>query len=134
MYTSRRLGLSLCEAGWLLQRPEGQIRGMLRRGELTYVVEGRKIDPTSVRANLAAAYARLLLDLLLADGFEVPRPEHRWGPPAPHYPEVLRLALQMGFVVPEDEIEPLIEELARTIEPELLGRPPPLEARERSVR
>jgi hypothetical protein len=43
------MGLSVVEAGWLLQKTETQVRGMLRRGELTYVVEGRKIDPASVR-------------------------------------------------------------------------------------
>lgn len=116
-----KLGLSVCEAGWLLQKPEGQIRGMLRRGELRYVVAGRMIDPASVRARLTGAYARLLLDVVLAGRFVVPRPERRWAAPAPLYPGVLGLALQTGFVVPEDEIEPRLDELARTLGPELLG-------------
>ena len=76
---STKIGLSVVEAGWLLQRPEGQIRGMLRRGELAYVVAGRKIDPASVREHLDGAYARLLLDVVLGGEFEVPRPVCRGG-------------------------------------------------------
>ena len=108
-----KLGLSVGEAGWLLQRPEARIRGMLRRGELSYVVAGRIVDPASVRACLTDAYARLLLDVVLAGGFVVPRPERRWGAPVPIHPGVLGLALQTGFVVPEDGIEPRLDE-ART--------------------
>lgn len=114
MNTSTKIGLSVVEAGWLLQRSEGQIRGMLRRGQLTYVVEARRIDPESVRSRLGGAYARLLLDLVLGSEFEVPRPERRWRPPAPLYPGVLGLALQMGFAVAKDEVEPLMDELVRT--------------------
>ena len=110
MNTPTKIGLSVVEAGWLLQRPEARIRGMLRRGELSYVVAGRLIDPASVRACLTGAYARLILDVVLAGGFRVPRPERRWGAPAPLYPGVLGLALQTGFVVPEDEIEPRLDE------------------------
>ena len=128
-----KLGLSVVEAGWL-QRPEAQIRGMLRRGELSYVVAGRLIDPASVRACLTGAYARLILDVVLAGGFRVPRPERRWGAPAPLHPGVLGLAFQMGFVVPEDEIEPRLDEARRILGPELLGDPAALRASERSVR
>ena len=128
-----KLGLSVVEAGWLLQRPEARIRGMLRRGELSYVVAGRLIDPASVRAWLTDAYARLLLDVVLAGGFVVPRPERRWGAPAPLHPGVLGLALQIGFVVPEDESRGWMK-LARILGPELLRDPAALRASERSVR
>ena len=131
---SMKIGLSVVEAGWLLQRPEGQIRGMLRRGELTYVVAGRRIDPAGVRARLTGAYARLLLDAVLAGGLEVPRPERRGAAPAPLYPGMLGLALQTGYLVPEDEIEPLMDELARIHGSELLGWQTAFEASERSVR
>jgi hypothetical protein len=132
--THTRIGLSVREAGWLLQKTESQIRGMLHRGELSYVVAGRKIDPASVRASLSGAYGHLLLDVVLAGGFEVPRPDHRWGRPAPLYPGTLGLAIQTGVVVPEDEIEPLMDELARTRGPELLGWPAAVDVSERSVR
>lgn len=128
-----KVGLSVCEAGWLLQRTEGQVRGLLRRGELTYVVEGRKIDAESVRTRLSGAYARLLLDVVLGADFEVPRPEHRWGAPAPMCPGVLGLALQIGFVVPGDEIGSLFDELASAHGSELLGWLTAPEASERSA-
>jgi hypothetical protein len=97
-----KLGLSVLEAGWLLQKTEGQIRGMVRRGELSYVVEGRKIDPASVRRRLDGAYAEHLLDCVLGGEFDVPRPEYQSGSPAPLYPGMLGIALQTGYLVPED--------------------------------
>ena len=120
---STKIGLSVVEAGWLLQGSEGQVRGMLRRGELAYVVDGRKLAPASVRERLQGAYARLLLDVVLGGDFKVPRPEYRSGPPAPLYPDTLGLALQTGVYVPEEEIEPLMDELAESLGPELLARP-----------
>ena len=129
-----KLGLSVGEAGWLLQKREAQIRGMLRRGELSYVVAGRLIDPASVSACLTSAYARLLLDVVLAGGFVVPRPERRWGAPAPLHPGVLGYALQTGFVVPKDEIEPRLDELRGTVEPRLPGLAGRSQGSERSVR
>jgi hypothetical protein len=121
MNASSKIGLSVVEAGWLLQRPEGQIRGMLRRGELAYSVEGRKIDPASVRARIGSAYASLLLNLALGGQFKVPLPEYRGGPPAPLYPDTLGLALQTGYYLPEDEICSVLDELALTLGPELIG-------------
>jgi len=111
MGTSSKIGLSVVEAGWLLQRPESQIRGMLRRGELAYVINGRKIDPARVRPLLDGAYALLLLDVVLGGQFEVPRPDYRGGPPAPLYPGTLGLALQTGCFVLEEEICPAMDEL-----------------------
>ncbi len=131
---STRIGLSVVEAGWLLHRTEAQIRGMLRRGELVFVVEGRMIDPGSVRECLTGAYARLLLDLLLAREFEVPRPEYRYGSPAPLYPGPLGFLLTTGFLVPEDAIEPAIDELASSLGRDLLRSGAALEAIELSVR
>lgn len=119
---STKIGLSVVEAGWLLQRPEGQVRGMLRRGELAYVIAGRKTDPASVREHLDGAYARLLLDVVLGGEFEVPRPEYRGGPPADLYPDTLGLAFQSGYYIPEEEIEPLMDQLADSLGPDLFGR------------
>jgi hypothetical protein len=129
-----RMGLSVVEAGWLLQKTETQVRGMLRRGELTYVVEGRKIDPASVRRRLDGAYADLLLDCVLGGEFPVPRPEYRSGPPAPLYPGTIGLALQLGVLVPEEEIKPLMDEHAHTHGPAFLGWPTARETSEQSVR
>lgn len=84
---SPKLGLSVLEAGWLLQKTEAQVRGMLRRGELAYVVDRRKIDPASVRRRLHGAYPDHLLDCVLDGKFPVPVPEYRSGPPAPLDPE-----------------------------------------------
>ncbi len=134
MNISKKIGLSVVEAGWLLQKTESQIRGMLHRGELTYVVEGRKIDPTAVGASLAGAYACLLLDLLLAGEFEVPKPEYRYGPPAPLYPGLPGFVYMTGFLVPEQAIENSMDELARSLGRDLLRPGAALEAIERSVR
>ena len=133
MNTSTKIGLSVVEAGWLLQRPEGQIRGMLRRGGLAHVVAGRKIDPASVREHLKGAYAHLLLDVVLRGDVKVPRPEYRGGWPAPLYPDPIGLALQTGFYFPEDEIEPLMDELADSLGPELLGQPARNQRTQRSL-
>ena len=118
--TQAKIGLSVLEAGWLLQRPEGRIRGMLRRGELTYVVGGRKIDPSGVRERLDGAYAHLLLGAVLGGAFEVPKPEHRGCPPAALYPGTLGLLIQTGIFLPDEEIKPLLDELADTHRPDLL--------------
>ena len=123
MNTSTKIGLSVVEAGWLLQRPEGQIRGMLRRGELAYVVAGRKIDPASVREHLDGAYARLLLGVVLGGEFEVPRPAYRGGEPAPLYPGIVGLAFRSGFAMPVDEVRSVMDELALSRGPALLGWP-----------
>src|SRR5437870_13190254 len=120
---STKIGLSVVEAGWLLQRPEGQIRGMLRRGELAYVVAGRKIDPASVREHLDGAYARLLLDVVLGGEFEVPRPVCRGGEPAPLYPGIVGLAFQAGFAMSREKVKSVMDELALSRGPALLGWP-----------
>ena len=134
MNASTKIGLTVVEAGWLLQRPERQIRGMLRRGELRYVVAGRKIDPASVREQLDGAYARLLLDVVLGGGFKVPRPTCRGDEPAPLYPGIVGLAFQTGFTMPKDKIKSVMDELALSRGPALLGWPPDGESSERSVR
>jgi hypothetical protein len=128
-----KLGLSVLEAGWLLQKTDTQVRSMLRRGELAYVVEGRKIDPASVRRRLDGAYADVLLDCVLGGEFPVPRPEYRSGPPASLYPGTIGLALQLGIFIPEEEIKPLMDELAQTHGPAFLGWPTPRETSEQSV-
>ena len=94
---------------------------MLRRGELAYVVAGRKIDPASVREHLDGAYARLLLDVVLGGEFEVPAARISRGQTRTSVPGMLGLAFQTGFAVPEDEIEPLMDELARIARPGAAG-------------
>ena len=134
MNTSKKIGLSVREAGWLLQKSEGQIRGMLRRGELTYVVERRRIDPVSVRPRLGGDFLRVLLDVVLAGEIEVPRPERRYGPPAPLFPGLLEFALTTGFLARDEEIEAVMNELAGDLGPELLRPSTPDEVTEPSVR
>ena len=60
-----RVGLSVVEAGWILQKTEGQVTGMLRREELAYAVAGRKIDAESVDELLESEFDRKLLKWLL---------------------------------------------------------------------
>ena len=134
MNASSKIGLSVVEAGWLLQRPEGQIRGMLRRGELSFVVAGRKIDPASVREHVDGAYARLLLDVVLGGEFKVPRPTCRGDEPAPLYPGIVGLAFQAGFALSQDKVKSVMDELALSRGPALLGWPLGGESSERSVR
>jgi hypothetical protein len=123
-----KIGLSVVGAGWLLQRTEGRVRGMLRRGELAYAVGGRKIDPASVRDHLDGAYARLLLDVVLGGEFKVPRPLCRGDRPAPLYPSVVGLAFQTGFAMPPEKTKSVMDELALSRGPGLLGRQPESEA------
>lgn len=99
-----KLGLSVSEAGWLLQKTESQIRGMLRRGDLTYVVAGRRIDPASVRRLLEGDYALLVLDMVLTEDVTAPSPNHRYGSPAPLYPGVLEFAPATGFFAPGETL------------------------------
>jgi hypothetical protein len=78
---TEKIGLSVLETGWLLQKTESQVRGMLRRGELRYVVEGRKVDPESVEGLIESGLARMLMRRLLAGPLVAPCPERRWGEP-----------------------------------------------------
>jgi hypothetical protein len=114
-FSNTKIGLSVFEAGWLLQKTEAQVRGMLRRGELSYAVAGRKIEPASVRMLLHCEYAELMQDVVLAGGIEAPRPERRHGGRAPLLPGVIQLALETGFVVHPDEIEWVMNEIARVV-------------------
>jgi hypothetical protein len=77
-----KIGLSVLETGWLLQKTESQVRGMLRRGELRYVVDGRKVDPESVEELIESGLARMLMRRLLAGLLVAPPPQRRWGEPA----------------------------------------------------
>jgi hypothetical protein len=79
---SEKIGLSVLETGWLIQKTEAQVRGMLRRGELSYVIEGRKIDPERVAELVEPGLARWMLGALLRGDVTAPRPETRWGQPA----------------------------------------------------
>lgn len=74
--------LSVLEAGWLLGKTEGEIRGMLTRGELAYAVIGKKILGDSVAGLLATGLQQMLLRSLLAGRVIAPKPERRHGPPA----------------------------------------------------
>jgi hypothetical protein len=77
-----RVGLSALEAGWLLEKTEGEVRGMLKRGELAYAVAGKKVCPESVAGLLTTGLQSVLLRSLLAGRVVAPRPERRYGPPA----------------------------------------------------
>jgi hypothetical protein len=92
--SKNKIGLSVLEVGWLLQKTELQVRGMLRRGELLYAIEGRKIDAKSVDAFLKGEFAKMLLRGLLAGLLKAPKPHKRYAPPAPLL-DGLRLPLLM---------------------------------------
>ena len=80
---NEKLGLSVLEAGWLLQKTESQVRGMLRRGELAYAVEGHKVDFESVQNLLGSGFARACARWLRCGLIVAPPPERRWGKPVP---------------------------------------------------
>ena len=129
-----KIGLSVVEAGWLLQRPEGQgVRGMpvAENSPLSLRAEGRPGErPSTSPARTPASFSTQCSQAHSS----APCPERRWAAPAPLYPGMLGLALQTGYLVPEDEIEPLMDELARIHGSELLGWQTAFEASERSVR
>jgi hypothetical protein len=77
-----KVGLSVLEAGWLLEKTQGEIRGMLKRGELAYAVAGKKVCPESVACLLATGLQCVLLRSLLSGRVVAPKPERRYGPPA----------------------------------------------------
>ena len=78
----KRVGLTVHEAGWVMQHTESEVRGMLKRGELAYSVSGRKIDPASVEPHLVGGLAHESLRWLLAGRITAPKPETLYGQPA----------------------------------------------------
>jgi len=77
-----RIGLSIREVSWLLQRTEARGRGMLLRGELSYAVAGRRVDPVGVAALIEGPFAHRLMSALLAGRLVAPRAPTRAGQPA----------------------------------------------------
>ena len=80
---NEKIGLSVREAGWLLQKTESQVRRLLRRGELWYAVSERKIDPESVDGLIESEFSRTMMRWLLAGLLVATKPESRYGRPAP---------------------------------------------------
>jgi hypothetical protein len=70
------------EAGWLLEKTESTVRGMLKRGELEYAVAGKKLCPESVACLFSTGLQSVVLRALLAGRLVAPTPERRYGPPA----------------------------------------------------
>lgn len=81
------LGVTVREAGWLLGRPEPQVRGFLRSGALTYAVTPTRIDPATVRALIPDDALRPLREAallaILDDRVQVPAPATRYAMPVP---------------------------------------------------
>lgn len=77
-----RIGLSIREVSWLLQRSEARVRGMLRRGELSYAVAGRRVDPVGVADLIEGPFVHRLMSALLAGRLVAPRALTRAGQPA----------------------------------------------------
>lgn len=82
MNTSIKVGLSVVETGWLLQKTEAQVRGMLQRGELSYAVDSRLVATDDVEALLESALAFVCFRRLSRGVLVAPRPAKRWGAPA----------------------------------------------------
>ena len=99
-----RIGLSVLEVGWLLQKTESQVRGMLRRGELLYAVEGRKIDPAGIDELIESEFERKLCQWLLAGLLAAPRPQKRYGLPAPLFDGFQQLMLASPALVLEKTV------------------------------
>lgn len=97
---NKQRGLSAQEAGWLLQKTESQVRGMLRKGELRYATSGGNIDPESVRSLLPDELVEWILNHMVAGAVIAPRPEARYGEPEPlprSVPELM-VGLMFGMV------------------------------------
>jgi hypothetical protein len=100
MSTSKRIGLSVLEAGWVLGKTESQVRHLLNKGVLLYVVPPRWIDPGSLRALLDADDFRPeALEALLSGALVAPRPERRNGAPRPIFPFLLPHLLEAATLV-----------------------------------
>lgn len=85
MNTTTKIGLSVVETGWLLQKSEAQVRSMLKRAELPYAVEGRLVSIADVEARLETALAFVCFRWLRSGLIDAPRPQTRWGRPASLY-------------------------------------------------
>jgi hypothetical protein len=85
--TSRRLGVTTREAGWLLSQGESTIRRLVRRGLLVHAVAPTLISVASLRVCLPDDELRPLreaaLDALLNGRLRVPAPPTRYARPAP---------------------------------------------------
>jgi hypothetical protein len=82
MNTQIKIGLSVIETGWLLQKTEAQVRGMLRRGELSYAVDRRLVSVSDVEALVGSGLAFACLRWLRYGRISAPTPERRWSSPA----------------------------------------------------
>jgi hypothetical protein len=90
MSTSKRIGVSVLEAGWVLGKTESQVRRLLKKGALHYVLVPRWIDPESVRALFDDDELQPeALEALLHGGLDAPRPVRRYAEPRPIFPYLL---------------------------------------------
>jgi len=113
MNNQTKIGLSVVETAWLLQKTEAQVRGMLRRGQLSYAVDGRLVAIDEVEALLPSGFAVASLRWLLSGLISAPRPLKRWGQPAPLFDALdalvlARPALVVNEVTGESEIVPAL--------------------------
>jgi hypothetical protein len=100
MSTSKRNGLSVLEAGWVLGKTESQVRHLLKKGGLIYVVPPRWIDSESVRALFSDdEFRREALEVLLCGGLVAPRPVRRYAEPQPIFPYLLPNLLKDATLV-----------------------------------
>jgi hypothetical protein len=74
-----KIGLTVPEVGWLLQKTEAQVRGMLGREELKYAVSARLIEIESLRPFIDTDLGRFCLDALTQGHIRAPLPDTRWG-------------------------------------------------------
>jgi hypothetical protein len=85
--TTRRIGLSVREAAWLLALSESQIRRRIARGELDWAVAPGRLNATRVRALFPDDEFHPLrnatIDLLLAGRLRIPPPASRYAKPGP---------------------------------------------------
>lgn len=105
MITSTKIGLSVIETGWLLQKTEAQVRGMLKRAELSYAVDGRLVAVGDVEALLETALASVCFRRLCAGLLVAPRPEKRWGRPASLFAAFDAMMLAAPALVVDEQTE-----------------------------
>ena len=100
-----KIGLSVVEAGWLLQKSEAQVRGMLDRGELSYAVDRCLLEVEDVERLLETSLAAVCLRWLRLGRIDAPRPRQRWGRPASLFASFDDLLLAAQSLVRGDTAE-----------------------------
>jgi hypothetical protein len=81
--TQEKSGLSITEAGWLLQKRRSEILAMIQQGDLLPAAVAGEIDPESVRPLLAEELHHQVLDIVISGILTAPPLEWEDAQPGP---------------------------------------------------